>query len=83
MGKLLSRFCHLSNNVTCGTPLSSSFFKPDEMTMGNPISIFASLLSSLPPLSSPIAKPNETDLALVLHKLIQHHSYSYIFLYMS
>ncbi|XP_034170123.2 otoancorin isoform X2 [Pangasianodon hypophthalmus] len=44
--------------------LNSSFSKPDEMTMGKPIFLFASLLSSLPPLSSSNLKPNETEPAL-------------------
>ncbi|GAA6082402.1 otoancorin, partial [Tachysurus ichikawai] len=43
--------------------LNSSFFKADEMTMGNLTFLFASLLSSLPSPSSSIM-PNETDLAL-------------------
>ncbi|XP_053480440.1 otoancorin [Ictalurus furcatus] len=67
MAKKMMTICSMkgySPPILKDSMLNSSFFKPDEMTMGNPISIFASLLSSLPPLSSPIAKPNETDLAL-------------------
>ncbi|KAF4088505.1 hypothetical protein AMELA_G00082860 [Ameiurus melas] len=67
MAKKMMTICSMkgySPPILKDSMLNSSFFIPNEMTVGNPISIFASLLSSLPPLSSPIAKPNETDLAL-------------------
>ncbi|KAG7335770.1 hypothetical protein KOW79_000463 [Hemibagrus wyckioides] len=44
--------------------LNSSFSKIDEMIMGNLTFLFASVLSSLPPPSSSIMKPNETEMAL-------------------
>ncbi|KAK3571823.1 hypothetical protein QTP86_020573 [Hemibagrus guttatus] len=47
-------------------PYYSSFSKPDEMAMGNLTFLFASVLSSLPPPSSSIMRPNETEMALNL-----------------